>query len=73
MFSWLECAGCKIYVPIFVEMIQEHLMLEPYSLKKDLLYIAIVPNQRTYSAAKVFLKEFSVIYEVMEVDMTVLY
>ena len=41
------------------------MMFEPFSLKKDLVYLAMVPDQPSFmTASNCFFKEVSIAYEV---------
>ena len=48
-----------------VSFLQDSMMFEPYSCKKDLLYIAFVPeSHKLVSTSQAYFKEMSVTYEV---------
>jgi len=62
-FSCLCQAYLDPIVPIFI--LQEKLLLEPYSCQRDVAYIVVAPeNDLVLNSVKLFFKEFSAVYEV---------
>jgi len=50
---------------VSISILQEKLLLEPYSCQRDVAYIVVAPeNDLVLNSVKLFFKEFSAVYEV---------
>lgn len=62
-FFYLRRTYLDPIVSIFI--LQEKLLLEPYSCQRDVAYIVVAPeNDLVLNSVKLFFKEFSAVYEV---------
>ena len=57
--------SCNVLLTILTLLLQEKLMLEPFSSARDVAYIALVPeNKYILRCASTYFRELTAVYEV---------